>query len=66
MEVKACDQQYAWEFVDPPPQDYYCPLCEQILKEPMLTDCCGSHFYTACIDPVITAQKPCPNPECKK
>ena len=59
-------KQYAWEFVDPPPQDYYCPLCEQILKEPMLTECCGSHFCTACIDPIITAQKPCPNPECKK
>ena len=66
MEVKACDQQYAWEFVDPPPQDYYCPLCEKILKEPKLTDCCGSHFCTACINPIITAQKPCPNPECRK
>ncbi len=58
------DQQYYndWDFVDPPQKEFYCPLCEQILNEPKLTECCGKHFCTNCID----LQKPCPNPECNQ
>ena len=43
--------QYEWEFVDPPPKLTICPVCSEVLKKPMLTECCGSHFCKACIQP---------------
>lgn len=56
-------EQYEWDFIDPPMNDLYCPMCKEILKEPMLTDCCGSmgsHFCKACITPILETKKPCP------
>ena len=61
-----CLEQYEWDFIDPPMNDLYCPMCKEILKEPMLTDCCGSHFCRTCIHPILEAKQPCPNPECNK
>ena len=59
-------EQYEWDFIDPPMNDLYCPMCKEILKEPMLTECCGSHFCRTCIHPILKAKQPCPNPECNK
>lgn len=41
--------RYEWDFVDPPPNDYICPECSQVLRKPTLTECCGSHFCEDCI-----------------
>ena len=49
--------QYEWEFVDPPPNDYICPVCSEVLKKPMLTECCGSHVCEVC----VTDLYHCPN-----
>ena len=54
------------EFVDPPPSDCYCPMCGEVLQEPMLTNCCGSHFCKACVEPSLQAGKPCPNRDCNE
>ena len=56
------DQQNDWDFVDPPQQEFYCPLCKQLLNEPKLTECCAKNFCTNCID----LEKPCPNPKCQE
>ncbi len=56
--------KHSWDFVDPPSSDCYCPMCDNILQEPMLTNCCGSHFCRLCIEPVFQDNKPCPNKEC--
>ncbi len=56
--------KHSWDFIDPPSSDCYCPMCESILQEPMLTNCCGSHFCKTCIEPVFQDNKPCPNKEC--
>ena len=56
--------QQEWDFVDPPSEEFFCPMCKQILREPMLTDCCGSHFCKGCIEPIKDTQKPCP--ECNQ
>ena len=50
---------YECEFVDCV-EDYECPLCLHVTREPSLTNCCGQHFCQACINRVLTDQKPCP------
>ncbi len=41
-------------------EDYECPLCLHVTREPSLTSCCGQHFCQACIQKILTANKPCP------
>ena len=50
---------YQCEFVDSV-EDYECPLCLHVTREPSLTSCCGQHFCQTCIDRILTDQKPCP------
>ena len=52
---------YEWEFMEPPASDFDCEMCHNVLREPFLTACCGSHFCQACIDPVVKEGKPCPS-----
>ena len=52
---------YEWEFIEPPASDFDCEMCHNVLREPFLTACCGSHFCQACIDPVTKEGKPCPS-----
>ena len=52
---------YEWEFIEPPAPEFDCEICHNVLREPFLTTCCGSHFCQACIDPVIKDGKPCPS-----
>ncbi len=47
---------YQCEFVG----DYECPLCLHVTREPSLTSCCGQHFCQACIQKLLTDNKPCP------
>ena len=41
--------RYEWDFVDSPPNDYICPVCSEVLRKPMLTECCGSHVCEDCV-----------------
>ncbi len=41
-------------------EDYECPLCLHVTREPSLTSCCGQHFCQACIQKILTDNKPCP------
>ena len=50
---------YQCEFVDSV-EDYECPLCLHVTREPSLTSCCGQHFCQTCINRILTDQKPCP------
>ena len=54
------NDDYEWDFIEPPAADFDCEECHNVLREPFLTACCGSHFCQACIDPVIEEGKPCP------
>jgi len=58
------NEEYEWEFVDPPPNEFDCPICRNVLSEPNLTTCCGSHFCEVCIEPIVREGKPCP--ECNE
>ncbi|XP_064385541.1 TNF receptor-associated factor 4-like [Halichondria panicea] len=50
---------YQSEFVESV-GDYECPLCLHVTREPSLTSCCGQHFCQACIQKILTDNKPCP------
>ena len=50
---------YQCEFVDSV-EDYECPLCLHVTREPSLNSCCGQHFCQICINRILTDQKPCP------
>ena len=48
------------KFVDPPMDEFNCPICLGILQEPYLTACCGNHFCEACIEKVKEGANKCP------
>ena len=48
------------KFVDPPTDEFKCPICLGILQEPYLTACCGNHFCEACIEKVKENINKCP------
>ena len=59
---------YRCTFVEPPPAGYVqskCPICDGILREPYLTNCCGTSFCRACIDTIQKDLKPCPISTCQ-
>ena len=41
-------------------KDFECPLCLGLLRNPMLTSCCGQHFCAECIRTVTSLNQPCP------
>ena len=48
------------EFTEPLPEDYQCPICQEVLKEPHLTDCCGGNFCRGCINQILRDGGHCP------
>ena len=53
---------YDVEFVeDPIPEEFLCPICLLVIKDPYLTSCCGNHFCHTCIDPILQGGNPCPS-----
>lgn len=49
----AADQEglesFDYNFVEPPDEEYICPICLLVLCDPHQTDCCGNHFCQRCI-----------------
>ena len=48
------------EFTEPLPEDYQCPICHEVLKEPQVTDCCGGNFCRGCISQILRNGGHCP------
>ena len=49
------------QFLDPPGDDFKCPICLEILQEPYLTTCCGNHHLCkVCMEKVKEANGRCP------
>ena len=40
---------YDYEFVDKLDSKYYCLVCQNVPRDPMLTDCCGIHYCQSCL-----------------
>ena len=61
-EINAEDiDNYQWDLVSQPLEEYLCTLCSEVLYKPMLTECCGCHFCEACIEPIINHKNICPS-----
>ena len=53
--------EFVSEYVQSSSNEFHCPVCSEILlKEPVLTTCCGVHFCRACIDTAKRDSKRCP------
>ena len=51
---------YDFKFVEEVPEEFLCPICLLVLKEPHLSGCCGHHFCQTCISRVKDDRGPCP------
>lgn len=52
---------YDYNFVEPPDEEYICPICLLVLRNPHQTTCCGNHFCECCIDKQLhTLPSACP------
>ena len=47
-------------FIEKPPDEFFCPICLSVLKDPRLTSCCGRHFCKSCITRIQEMGQPCP------
>ena len=49
-----------YDFVEKPPEDFFCPIMLEVLREPFLTVCCGHHLSKEAANQLQQDQKPCP------
>ena len=50
-----------YDFVEPPPEDYFCPVTYEIFKDPRQTsECCGKHLSREVAERLEREQKSCP------
>ena len=60
-----CNFDFEPQFVDKSlEEEYQCPICLQVMKNPELTSCCGHHFCHKCINEIKKSNQCCPR--CKK
>ena len=38
------DQEHEYDFIEQPPEEFFCPVTLAVLLEPYLTQCCGNHL----------------------
>ena len=52
-----------YHFVDDPPGEFSCMICTKVLNDPNVTDCCGQHFCSVCLEQWFEeqAKKICPH-----
>ncbi len=53
------------EFVDELTEGNICSICVEVLKNPMLTDCCGQHFCEQCLQNWLQTQGQRTCPHCR-
>ena len=49
-----------FDFIEPPPRDYFCPVSFDLLLQPQQTKCCGNHLSLAVTTRLQKEGKPCP------
>ena len=48
------------DFVQEPDEQYVCPVCLLVLRDPHLTGCCGHHYCQSCVQRLKRDKTPCP------
>ena len=51
---------YDFDFVEQPPDELTCSICQLVLRDPQLTSCCGHHFCQSCVAQILAEWSPCP------
>ena len=49
-----------YDFVEEPPQEYFCPVTLEVLRDPKQTECCGHHLSGEVVSRLQREGKPCP------
>ena len=49
-----------FDFVEHPPQEFFCPVTFELLLTPYLTACCGNHLSERAVNRINQENKPCP------
>ena len=49
-----------YDFIEKPPEDFFCPVTLEVLREPFLTVCCGNHLSEEAANQLQRDEKPCP------
>ena len=52
---------YDYDFVETPPDKYFCCICSNVLRDARLTECCGQHFCNSCLSRWLDREKTCPH-----
>ena len=56
--MAAKDEEREYDFVEQPPEEFFCPVTLTVLLEPYLTQCCGNHLSQEAYQRL--QGKPCP------
>ena len=56
----ADDEEETYHFVEEPSRDYFCPILDELLLEPHLTECCGQHLSERAVEQLKRRIRPCP------
>ena len=51
---------YQVNFVESPPDSFYCSICSAVLREPRIAECCGKTSCLTCVDALIKGEEACP------
>ena len=57
---------FEYEFVEEVDPKYYCMVCQNVTREPMLTECCGQHYCYSCLQQcnMSSFTRECPHCRC--
>ena len=56
----ADDKEETYHFVEEPSRGYFCPILDELLLEPHLTECCGQHLSERAVEELKRRIRPCP------
>ena len=60
-EVQASEiPQQQYDLVEEPPQEYFCPVTLELLRDPKQTECCGHHLSAEVVSRLQREGKSCP------
>ena len=57
-EVKDIEQEY--DFIEKPPNDFFCPIMDDLLLDPYQTACCGNHLSSEAASRLQEEKRGCP------
>ena len=60
MQATVPTEGYDCEFISEFPNEYKCPICEKVLRDPHRVSCCDEEYCKVCIEPRLKNLHSCP------